>query len=164
VRIEVHGGQGAAKSPEGLLLRTDLLVGIGLNSPEGTTELGGTNWPTSRRNYVIIPSVQVETIWEKGYHLARRRDPVRHSPPFKGRGRGGVCNVSNILSAKSGGEEVSEKSAGEEWAAKKWQHRALLTLQTPPLTPPLEGRGWLRIELCGGQGTAKSPEGKTKLG
>jgi hypothetical protein len=22
----------------------------------------------------------------KGYHLDRRRDPVRHSPPFKGRG------------------------------------------------------------------------------
>ena len=35
-----------------------------------------------------------------------------HSPPFKGRGRGGVCN---ILSAKK--------------------------ILTPPLTPPLHGRG-----------------------
>ena len=61
---------------------------------------------------------------EKGYRLDRCRDPVRHSPPFKGRGRGGVCNVSNFLSAKSGGEEVSAKSGGEEWAAKKWQQRS----------------------------------------
>ena len=37
--------------------------------------------------------------------------------------------------------------------------RILLILQTPPLTPPLEGRGWLRIELRGGQGATKSPGG-----
>jgi hypothetical protein len=45
--------------------------------------------------------------------------------------------------------------------------RILQTLQTPPLarpkdackarTPPLEGRGWLRIELCGGQGDSYYP-------
>ncbi len=90
-----------------------------------------------------------------------------HPLPSRGGVRGGVCNISNILSAKSGGEEVSAKSGGEEWAAKKWlqrsgskevaakkwqqrsgskevaakkwQQRALLTLQTPPLPLPLKG-------------------------
>jgi hypothetical protein len=46
-----------------------------------------------------------------------------HPLPSRGGVRGGVCNISNILSAKNGAEEVSAKSEGEEWAAKKWQQR-----------------------------------------
>ena len=53
-------------------------------------------------------------------HSSMRSHPL----PSRGGVRGGVCNVSNILSAKSGGEEVSAKSGGEEWAAKKWQQRS----------------------------------------
>jgi hypothetical protein len=64
---------------------------------------------------------------------------------------------------RSFSEEVSAKKGqrrrdSEEGTAKKRQRRrdseeeAAKKLQTPPLPPPLEGRGWLRIELCGGQG------------
>jgi hypothetical protein len=60
---------------------------------------------------------------------------------------------------RRGSEEVSAKKkqrrrSSEEEAAKKRQRRrgskeeAAKKLQTPPLTPPLEGRGGLRIELC----------------
>ncbi len=76
--------------------------------------------------------------------------------PLKGRGWGrgvgwGWYGVSPLPSLQGEGLGVGsvmsvmfyQRRVGcEEVTAKKWgQHRILLILQTPPLTPPLEGRG-----------------------
>ncbi len=79
------------------------------------------------------------------------RSSMRSHPlPSRGGVRGGVCNVSNILSAKefqrrSFSEGVSAKRGLRRWGAKELgtkrrRHRKLPTLQTPPLTPPRKGR------------------------
>ena len=75
-----------------------------------------------------------------------------HPLPSRGGVRGGVCNISNILSAKSVGEEVSAKSGLQRSGSEGVAAKNITDITDPTPAPPLEGRGWLRIELCGGQG------------
>ena len=72
-----------------------------------------------------------------------------HPLPSRGGVRGGVCNISNILSAKSVGEEVSAKSVGEEVSAKSGLQRSgsegvaaknITDITDPTPAPPRKGR------------------------
>ncbi len=76
------------------------------------------------------------------------------SHPLPSRGGAGVGSVISVISSQRRvwAKKFQRRVGCKEVAAKEWQQGTLLTLQTPPLTPPLEGRGWLRIELREGRG------------
>ncbi len=78
-----------------------------------------------------------------------------HPLPSRGGVRGGVCNVSNALCCHSFAATSLQPTPSlpllcsplfaETSSPTLFADRILLILQTPPLTPPLEGRGWLRM-------------------
>ncbi len=53
---------------------------------------------------------------------------------------------------RSVSKEVSAKKCQQRSVSKEVSAKNITDITDPTPAPPLEGRGWLRIELCGGQG------------
>ncbi|MCR4959364.1 MAG: hypothetical protein K6B13_12315, partial [Prevotella sp.] len=69
------------------------------------------------------------------------------------------CNISNILSAKSVGEEVSAKSGLQRSGSEGVAAKSITDITDPTPAPPLEGRGWLRINpFCKGSTAISLPK------
>ncbi len=83
--------------------------------------------------------------------LCLPQEPREALPSLQGEGLG-VGSVMSVIfyQRRSFSEEVSTKKFSQR---RDSEYEAAKKLQTPPLTPPLEGRGWLRIELRGAQGS-----------
>ena len=63
-----------------------------------------------------------------------------HPLPSRGGVRGGVCNISNILSAKSVGEEVSAKSGLQRSGSEGVAAKNITDITDPTPAPPRKGR------------------------
>ena len=63
-----------------------------------------------------------------------------HPLPSRGGVRGGVCNISNIQSAKSVGEEVSAKSGLQRSGSEGVAARNITDITYPTPAPPRKGR------------------------
>ena len=69
------------------------------------------------------------------------RSSMRSHPlPSRGGVRGGVCNISNIQSAKSVGEEVSAKSGLQRSGSEGVAARNITDITDPTPAPPRKGR------------------------